>query len=357
MSKSSERVKAWRKATKQRMVAAMGGKCQCCGYDRCAESLDFHHVNPAEKEIGLGSVRANPKAWGAIVNELRKCILICRNCHGEVHHQGRQLPENYAQFDERYADFTKHQDFATPCLHCGKPKAPNRRHCSRSCAASSRCKAPIDWTQVNLAEMVQTQSCQQIADVLGCSHRIVSLHLREQGIAIPPRSRKAKRSFTPYVKAPKAVRAKVSDTDPNWRHRPNLKLRKVDRPLKEDLQRMVWEKSLLEIGKGYGVGDNTIRKWCKAYGVQWPPQGYWQRRKAGYSHEESLVSQKRLIKGKRFITREIAEQAFVLVQGGMSYRKAAAQFGFRHWGMQQAFERYGLQSIQRKAMPTGDAPV
>lgn len=344
MSKSSERVKSWRKATKQRMIDAMGGKCQCCGYNRCAESLDFHHIDPAQKEISLGSIRANPKAWGHIVNELRKCILICRNCHGEIHYMGRQLPESYTRFDERYADFVNNQDLATPCPHCGRGKASNRKHCSRSCSASARYQAPIDWSKIDLREMILTKSCRMIGDELGCSAKTVNDRLKRDGIAIPFRDQRMKRAFTPYEKPPKTPKPqRPSEVEPDWRHNPRAGNRKVEWPSKDVLEKLVWEKSILQIGKDYGVRDNTVRKWCRRYGIKCPTVGYWQRRDSGYSHEESLVSQKKITKPKRLITKEIAEKAWALRLKGQSYRDIGIAFGFGHWSIQSALRRYGFE--------------
>ena len=39
--------------------------------------------------------------------------------------------------------------------------------------------------------------------------------------------------------------------------------RKVERPTKEELKSMIRTMSFVDIGKKYGVTDNTIRKWCK----------------------------------------------------------------------------------------------
>ena len=50
MSYSSEKVKQWRKNTKNRMVAAMGGCCQVCGYNKSTNALEFHHIDPKEKD-------------------------------------------------------------------------------------------------------------------------------------------------------------------------------------------------------------------------------------------------------------------------------------------------------------------
>lgn len=85
MSKSSERVKKWRKNTKNKLVAALGGKCRVCGYSKCTQALALHHINPAEKEFNFSSLRASPKTWSKIVAEAKKCVLLCHNCHMEVH--------------------------------------------------------------------------------------------------------------------------------------------------------------------------------------------------------------------------------------------------------------------------------
>lgn len=45
------------------------------------------------------------------------------------------------------------------------------------------------------------------------------------------------------------------------------KINKEDRPSKEELLNLVLSKTFIEIGKMYGVTDNTIRKWCKGYGI------------------------------------------------------------------------------------------
>ena len=100
MSRNSENVKNWRKRTKRIIVEAMGGECQCCGYSRCIEALELHHIDPSKKELSFGKIRANPRTLTVIVNELKKCILLCAICHREVHVGVRELPEIYHTLDE-----------------------------------------------------------------------------------------------------------------------------------------------------------------------------------------------------------------------------------------------------------------
>lgn len=81
ISKSQSVVK-WRKRKKIELVNYKGGKCNICGYDKCIEALAFHHLDPLEKDFTIGG-----KSWGfeKLKLEADKCILLCSNCHIEVH--------------------------------------------------------------------------------------------------------------------------------------------------------------------------------------------------------------------------------------------------------------------------------
>lgn len=63
-------------------IAHKGGRCQICGYDRSPAAMDFHHLNPMEKDFSISS---RMTSWSAIEAELRKTILVCANCHREIH--------------------------------------------------------------------------------------------------------------------------------------------------------------------------------------------------------------------------------------------------------------------------------
>ena len=67
---------------KQKAVEYKGGKCQICGYDKCVKALVFHHVDPSIKDFGIANVS---KSFENIKTELDKCVLLCSNCHIEVH--------------------------------------------------------------------------------------------------------------------------------------------------------------------------------------------------------------------------------------------------------------------------------
>src|SRR4051794_18126446 len=78
-----ERVAAWRRGAKRRLLAEAGGRCRLCGYDRYAGALEFHHLDPEQKDFGL-SLRGITRSLDALRAEARKCVLLCSNCHAEV---------------------------------------------------------------------------------------------------------------------------------------------------------------------------------------------------------------------------------------------------------------------------------
>ena len=79
---ASGAVVKWRQRTKLRAIEYKGGKCQRCGYDRCINAMDFHHVDPSQKEIRIGG---STRSWAKLKTELDKCVLLCANCHREFH--------------------------------------------------------------------------------------------------------------------------------------------------------------------------------------------------------------------------------------------------------------------------------
>lgn len=81
-----------RKLIKQWAIEYKNNKCQCCGYDKCNEALEFHHLNPQEKDFNISDhdIKLN---WNEIKKELDKCILVCANCHREIHAGIRNIKE------------------------------------------------------------------------------------------------------------------------------------------------------------------------------------------------------------------------------------------------------------------------
>ena len=77
------RVTYYRNKTKQQAVEYKGGCCHFCGYDKCLNALQFHHIDPNQKEFSIGSYSYNK--FDYLKTELDKCLLVCANCHAEIH--------------------------------------------------------------------------------------------------------------------------------------------------------------------------------------------------------------------------------------------------------------------------------
>ena len=80
---------------KKKLVDLLGGKCEICGYNKNYSSLAFHHKDITTKSFGLAGRNLSDKPWDLLAEEVKKCILLCHNCHNELHnpHLDRKLLE------------------------------------------------------------------------------------------------------------------------------------------------------------------------------------------------------------------------------------------------------------------------
>lgn len=60
----------------------LGGKCKCGESDY--DVLTLHHRNPEEKKFALSEAWGR-YSWGVIFEEVKKCTLLCANCHLKLH--------------------------------------------------------------------------------------------------------------------------------------------------------------------------------------------------------------------------------------------------------------------------------
>jgi ribosomal protein L44E len=73
-----------RRRTKLRAVAWFGGRCHGCDEAYPPPVFDFHHWDPREKQFGLAT-DGIARSWEKVLAELEKCVMLCANCHREVH--------------------------------------------------------------------------------------------------------------------------------------------------------------------------------------------------------------------------------------------------------------------------------
>ncbi len=180
MSLSSEAVKTWRRNTKRRMVQAMGEKCVICGYDRCPDAFDFHHLDPAVKEFTFAAIRVVPRSWAKITAELKKCVLLCATCHREVHAGLAIVPKNASRFDTAWEDYRLIEqsiEETTYCSICQHTKRPQAKYCSLKCAGLAHQR--IDWDKYDLEGLLQTNSIVKVAEILCVSDMAVRKRIKK----------------------------------------------------------------------------------------------------------------------------------------------------------------------------------
>lgn len=76
---------ALKRNIKQELVALLGGCCEECGYNKCIDALCFHHIDPSQKEFELSKHPTRTGLSDKQIEEVKKCALLCLNCHAEVH--------------------------------------------------------------------------------------------------------------------------------------------------------------------------------------------------------------------------------------------------------------------------------
>lgn len=97
-SNNGQKVVDFRVRIKKALVEANGHKCACCGLADDSIVYDFHHVDPSTKQFGIGN-GSTTRSKQAYVNEAKKCVMLCANCHRKV--ENGLIPNNFQIiFDE-----------------------------------------------------------------------------------------------------------------------------------------------------------------------------------------------------------------------------------------------------------------
>lgn len=70
---------------KRQFLLQAGGKCTRCGYSRNLAALTWHHLDPEQKRFNLDLRALSNRSLHEIEVEVAKCIVLCANCHMEIH--------------------------------------------------------------------------------------------------------------------------------------------------------------------------------------------------------------------------------------------------------------------------------
>jgi len=81
--------------------------CCVCG-EKETICLDFHHINPEEKEKTITKLTAS--GYNSVIKELKKCVVVCANCHRKIHANkiDFEIKENLSENFEEYYSSSGH---------------------------------------------------------------------------------------------------------------------------------------------------------------------------------------------------------------------------------------------------------
>lgn len=193
---NKEAVTLFRQRRKSNLIRLCGNKCNLCGYDRCQAALEFHHIDPDTKNYALSSGDCH-KIEDDIA-EVKKCILICANCHREVHsnfYQDKDLFE-YQTIDPQIEQelLTLNKAEQRFCSQCGKEITRySKSGLCNSCVQKNRAKVTNKPTREELKVLIRTLPFVQIGEQYGVSDNAVRKWCDKEKL---PRTKKEIESFT-----------------------------------------------------------------------------------------------------------------------------------------------------------------
>lgn len=169
----------WR-AVKLKAVLLLGGKCCKCGYCKNLSALDFHHLDPDNKEENISKL--TKKKWATIVEELKKCILVCRNCHAEIHNTHMNMDDINGIHSFKVDRETKIEPlkYSTGLCTCGEP-VYGTKYCSIRCMGLN-CRKVERPSKEQLEKDIEFLPMTKIGVKYGVSDNAVRKWLRSYGI-------------------------------------------------------------------------------------------------------------------------------------------------------------------------------
>lgn len=165
------------KERKRKVIELMGGKCSRCGYCRNYAALEFHHLDPSKKEINI-SGNGLKGSWKRLIVELKKCVLVCSNCHREEHNPDMfSLPESEIEINRIMNIELKSTGRCPTC----QTEVFGTKYCSHACSCDSRRKVKRPGRE-ELEELIRTTPFTRIGEKYGVSDTAIRKWADHYGI-------------------------------------------------------------------------------------------------------------------------------------------------------------------------------
>jgi hypothetical protein len=132
--------------------------------------LDFHHLDSTDKKDDWSNLRL--KSWDKIIHELKKCILVCKNCHGELHY-----PNLYIQSinldDNNFLNHTPKVLEPTGICPVCHANVYGTKYCSTNCSSLGHRKIKNRPSKEELEELIKEHSFLSLGKKFGVSDNSV----------------------------------------------------------------------------------------------------------------------------------------------------------------------------------------
>ena len=166
-------------ARKIKAVELFGGKCEICGYDKNYAALEFHHKNPAEKDKHW--IWWKRWMWSKVIQELKKCVCLCKNCHSELHNPEREKHKNIGQTLAANKWLDKEIISTGKCPECGL-EVFGTKYCSVECSRYGSRKVSNRPGKETLRELMSNNNMCAIGRMFNVSDNAVRKWAKQYGI-------------------------------------------------------------------------------------------------------------------------------------------------------------------------------
>lgn len=104
-------MKKRRQNRRKYFIQLLGGKCRNCGGTK---NLEFDHINPKNKSHDYNAIEDRP--MNMIETEIKKCQLLCRDCHKDKTLKNKEHIVNPA----RHGTLWMYKKYKCRCSACKK---------------------------------------------------------------------------------------------------------------------------------------------------------------------------------------------------------------------------------------------
>lgn len=263
-----------RRRNKIALVEYKGGKCEICGYHKCIDALEFHHINKDEKSFGIGN--GDTRSLEKLKKEADKCILVCSNCHKEIHAQIREeernrkieeMQQNISIFKKIQKDNGKHIysipndldiEIINNLISEGNTNSEIAKQLNFSLTTLKRFLSKHNIINSNNSHKMNGYNIEMLKkDMMECGN--FTAIGRKRGISFFALKKWCSRNNLPIRLDELKKYLGIEDIKEYTENNKNI--------TKYELIKLLSKYSFVEIGKLYGVSDNAVRKWCKKYGL------------------------------------------------------------------------------------------